>query len=169
MSAGEALTWPRYPRLSRIPRPRHLPPGPGPLASPCGAGVVPAGGRRPVQRSSVALGENAVTLAITMFTLMSLAQAWNLLGGYGGQFSIGHGLFVGVGGYATTVVLVRTGLPVALSVLAAGLVCAAVGAVTAIPLLRLRGVYFSVGTIGVLLAVQSWFNRAGGLWARRPV
>jgi branched-chain amino acid transport system permease protein len=107
------------------------------------------------------LSENAVTLAITMFTLMSLAQAWNLLGGYGGQFSIGHGLFVGVGGYATTVVLVRTGLPVALSVLAAGLVCAAVGAVTAIPLLRLRGVYFSVGTIGVLLAVQSWFINWG--------
>jgi branched-chain amino acid transport system permease protein len=107
------------------------------------------------------LSENAVTLAITMFTLMSLAQAWNLLGGYGGQFSIGHGLFVGVGGYTTTVVLVRTGLPVALAVLAAGVVCAGLGAVTAVPLLRLRGVYFSVGTIGVLLAVQSWFINWG--------
>ena len=107
------------------------------------------------------LSENAVTLAITLFTLMSLAQAWNLLGGYGGQFSIGHGLFVGVGGYATTVVLVRTGLPVALAVVAAGAFCALLGAVTAIPLLRLRGVYFSVGTIGVLLAVQSWFINWG--------
>ncbi|HEY3772856.1 MAG TPA: branched-chain amino acid ABC transporter permease [Solirubrobacteraceae bacterium] len=107
------------------------------------------------------LSENGVTLAITLFTLMALAQAWNLIGGYGGQFSIGHGLFVGVGGYATTVVLVRTGLPVALAVLAAGVVCAALGAISAVPLLRLRGVYFSVGTIGVLLAVQAWFINWG--------
>ncbi len=38
-----------------------------------------------------------------------------------------------------------------------GALCAAVAAITAVPLLRLRGVYFSVGTIGVLLAAQAWF------------
>jgi branched-chain amino acid transport system permease protein len=103
------------------------------------------------------LGENDEVLAITLFTLMAMAQAWNLLGGYGGQFSIGHGLFVALGGYATTLVLVHTGLPIALAVLIAGCLCALVGAISAVPLLRLRGVYFSVGTIGVLLAAQAWF------------
>jgi branched-chain amino acid transport system permease protein len=103
------------------------------------------------------LGRNNEVLAITMFTLMAMAQAWNLLGGYGGQFSIGHGLFVGLGGYTTTLVLIHTGLPIVPAVLVAGCLCAAFGAITAIPLLRLRGVYFSVGTIGVLLAVQAWF------------
>jgi branched-chain amino acid transport system permease protein len=103
------------------------------------------------------LGTNSVSLAITLFTAMALAQAWNLIGGYGGQFSIGHGLFVAVGGYTTTLILVRTGLPIWVAIVAAGLICAALGAVTAVPLLRLRGVYFSVGTIGMLLAVQAWF------------
>jgi branched-chain amino acid transport system permease protein len=103
------------------------------------------------------LGEDNVSLAITLFTAMALAQAWNLIGGYGGQFSIGHGLFVAVGGYTTTLVLVHTGLPIWVSIAAAGVLCAALGALTAIPLLRLRGVYFSVGTIGMLLAVQAWF------------
>jgi branched-chain amino acid transport system permease protein len=103
------------------------------------------------------LGENDEVLAITLFTLMAMAQAWNLLGGYGGQFSIGHGLFVALGGYTTTLVLIHTGMSIAVSVLSAGLLCAVVGAISAIPLLRLRGVYFSVGTIGVLLAAQAWF------------
>jgi branched-chain amino acid transport system permease protein len=103
------------------------------------------------------LSEDDVVLAITLFASMSMAQAWNLLGGYGGQFSIGHGLFVALGGYTTTLVLIHTGLPIWVSVLLAGLLCAAVGAAMAVPLLRLRGVYFSVGTIGVLLAVQAWF------------
>jgi branched-chain amino acid transport system permease protein len=103
------------------------------------------------------LGRSDEVLAITLFTLATLAQAWNLLGGYGGQFSIGHGLFVALGGYAATLVLIHTGLPIAPAVLISGCLCAAVGAVSAVPLLRLRGVYFSVGTIGVLLATQAWF------------
>jgi branched-chain amino acid transport system permease protein len=103
------------------------------------------------------LSPNGETLAITLFTLMALAQAWNLLGGYGGQFSIGHGLFVALGGYITTLVLIHSGLSIAPAVLVAGALCAVVAGITAVPLLRLRGVYFSVGTIGVLLATQAWF------------
>jgi branched-chain amino acid transport system permease protein len=97
-----------------------------------------------------------VTLAITLFNLMAMAQAWNLIGGYGGQFSLGHGLFVAVGGYTTVLVLVHTGLPLALTVAIAGALTAGIGALAAMPLLRLRGVYFSVGTLGVMIAVQNW-------------
>jgi branched-chain amino acid transport system permease protein len=97
-----------------------------------------------------------VTLAITLFNLMAMAQAWNLIGGYGGQFSLGHGLFVAVGGYTTVLVLVHTGLPLALTVVIAGALTAGIGALAALPLLRLRGVYFSVGTLGVMIAAQNW-------------
>jgi branched-chain amino acid transport system permease protein len=97
-----------------------------------------------------------IALAITLFNLMTMAQAWNLIGGYGGQFSLGHGLFVAVGGYATVLVLVHTGIPLALTVLIAGAFTAAIGALAAMPLLRLRGVYFSVGTLGVMIAAQNW-------------
>lgn len=102
------------------------------------------------------LSLNDVVLAVTMFNLMAMAQAWNLIGGFGGQFSLGHGLFVAVGGYTTTLVLIHTGVSLAVSVLIAGCVAALVGALMAIPLLRLRGVYFSVGTLGVLIAAQAW-------------
>lgn len=104
------------------------------------------------------LGTANETLFTTMFTLMALAQAWNLLGGYGGQFSIGHGLFVGLGGYTTTLLLIHTGLPLSGSIAGAVVVSGIIGAVSGIPLLRLRGVYYSVGTIGLLLAVQAWFT-----------
>jgi branched-chain amino acid transport system permease protein len=104
--------------------------------------------------SYLSLGDAA--LAITLFNLMAMAQAWNLIGGYGGQFSLGHGLFVGVGGYATVLLLVHSGIPVAPAVLLAGVITAGIGALAAIPLLRLRGVYFSVGTLGVLIAAQNW-------------
>lgn len=97
-----------------------------------------------------------IALAITLFNLMAMAQAWNLIGGYGGQFSLGHGLFVAVGGYATVLVLSHTGLPLVLAVVIAGLLSAVVGALAAMPLLRLRGVYFSVGTLGVMIAAQNW-------------
>jgi branched-chain amino acid transport system permease protein len=97
-----------------------------------------------------------VTLAITLFNLMAMAQAWNLIGGYGGQFSLGHGLFVAAGGYTTVLVLVHTGLPLGVTVLIAGALTAGIGALAAMPLLRLRGVYFSVGTLGVMIAAQNW-------------
>ena len=41
-----------------------------------------------------------LTLAFTLFNYMTLAQSWNLVGGYGGQFSLAHSLFVGVGSYS---------------------------------------------------------------------
>jgi branched-chain amino acid transport system permease protein len=104
--------------------------------------------------SWLSLGDAA--LAITLFNLMAMAQAWNLIGGYGGQFSLGHGLFVGAGGYATALLLTHTGVPVGLSVILAALITAGIGALAAIPLLRLRGVYFSVGTLGVMIAAQNW-------------
>jgi branched-chain amino acid transport system permease protein len=97
-----------------------------------------------------------VVLAITLFNLMAMAQAWNLIGGYGGQFSLGHGLFVAVGGYTTVLVLVHTGIPVAAAIVIAGVISAGIGALAAFPLLRLRGPYFSVGTLGIMIAAQSW-------------
>jgi branched-chain amino acid transport system permease protein len=149
MSAKEVATTRRNARLAS-----RLPPR---LASHGAATVMIVVGLLVLFDGPQWLSLNSVTLAITLFTLMAMAQAWNLLGGYCGQFSIGHGLFVALGGYTTTLVLIHTGLSTAVAVVIAGAVCAALGALTAIPLLRLRGVYFSVGTIGVLLATQAWF------------
>src|SRR5438270_5787978 len=48
-----------------------------------------------------------LTLAITLFLYITMAQSWNLLGGYGGLFSLGHSLFVGTGAYTLAVLLLH--------------------------------------------------------------
>ncbi len=97
-----------------------------------------------------------LSLGFTLFTLMILAVSWNLLGGYGGQFSLGHAIFVGAGSYTVAVVLVHTGLPLVLAVLVSGVLAAGIAGLSGLLLLRLRAAYFSVGTLGIALAGVSW-------------
>ena len=48
------------------------------------------------------LGSYLLTVFIFIFFYAYLGQAWNLLGGYGGQISLGHAAFVGIGAYTST-------------------------------------------------------------------
>lgn len=97
------------------------------------------------------------TLGVKLFMLAAAAQAWNLIGGYAGQFSLGQHMFIGMGAYTTAVMLREfTSLPLWVAVLTAGVLSAGFAALVSIPLLRLRDVYFSVGTLGVALAMQAW-------------
>jgi len=78
-----------------------------------------------VAAALVALGPNylspyGITVGFTLLTYAALAQAWNILGGFGGQFSLGHSAFVGTGAYGASVLLIRTGLPLAVVLPAAG-------------------------------------------------
>jgi len=78
-----------------------------------------------------------------------LGQAWNILGGYGGQFSFGHALFFGCGAYCTAVLQVQFGLNAWLGFgLAAG-AGAVVGAGLGLLVFRygLRGSYFALVTL----------------------
>lgn len=78
-----------------------------------------------------------------------LGQSWNVLGGFGGQYSFGHAAFFGTGGYATAVLQVRLGLDPWLSA-ALGVVCgtlagAGIGALSF--RYGLRGSYFALVTL----------------------
>ena len=97
-----------------------------------------------------------LTLAFTLFNYMTLAQSWNLLGGYGGQFSLGHSLFVGVGSYTVAVLLLHTGMPLYLTLLASGCLASGIAAIAALLLMRLREVYFSIGSLGLAMAALTW-------------
>ena len=82
------------------------------------------------------------------------ASAWNIVGGYAGQVSVGHAVFFGVGAYSSVAAYVHLGLPpiagapvgMALSVLIAALI--------GVPTLRLSGHYFSMATIAVAELVR---------------
>jgi branched-chain amino acid transport system permease protein len=95
------------------------------------------------------LSSYAVTVCIFMFFHAYLGQAWNILGGYGGQLSAGHAAFVGVGAYATTLLAAHLGLTPWLGMLLGAALAALLGAVIGALAFRfgLRGFYFVLLTV----------------------
>lgn len=92
----------------------------------------------------------------SLLLLIVLAMAWNLVGGFGGQFSLGHSIFVGVGGYTTAVIMTYLQMPLYLTIVIAGAVSALTGLILSYPLLRLRGPYLAIGSLGMALAALGW-------------
>ena len=89
---------------------------------------------------------NAVIM--TLYAAL-LGQAWNILGGFGGQFSFGHAVFFGTGAYAAAVLQVRFGWNAWLALPAAIALGAVVGAFIGVLSFRygLRGSYFALVTL----------------------
>ena len=82
-----------------------------------------------------------------------LAAAWNLLGGFAGQVSLGYSAFVGIGAY-TTVLLANAGWSPWLTLPVGAALAVAFSVVVGLPTFRLRGPYFTIATIGVGEAVR---------------
>jgi len=80
---------------------------------------------------------------------------WNLLAGYCGLISLGQQTFIGIGGYTLAVLSVYYGLPVWMAILCGGVVALLFALLVAVPIFRMRGVYFAVGTwlVAEVLAV----------------
>ena len=105
--------------------------------------------------SAGSLSRYQLDVGFTLLTYLVLAQAWNILGGYGGQVSLAVSGFVGVGMYTTTLVLEKSSSSMAVALLASGVVGALAAAIFSFPLFRLRAAYFSVGTLALTLAAQA--------------
>lgn len=91
----------------------------------------------------------ALNFLVTTLLIALAGQGWNILGGYGGQYSFGHAAFFGTGAYATAILQVRYGLN-AWPAFAAGIVLGAVvGATIGALTFRagLRGSYFALVTL----------------------
>jgi branched-chain amino acid transport system permease protein len=81
-----------------------------------------------------------------VFTMLTLAQMWNLLAGSAGLMSVGQQAFVGVGAYALFAFTVIAGLDAAASIVLAGVIAGLVAIPAALIVFRLRGAYFAIGT-----------------------
>ena len=77
------------------------------------------------------------------------ASAWNIVGGYAGQVSVGHVVFFGCGAYASLAVFTHFGWPPIAGVPIGILTSVAIAAIIGVPTLRLSGHYFSMATIAV--------------------
>lgn len=87
---------------------------------------------------------------------ISLAQSWNLLGGYTGLISLGHAAFLGIGAYTTGMMITHFGVPFPVATIVGGLMAAAFSAIMAIPTFRFRGIYFAIGTLILAEALRIW-------------
>jgi branched-chain amino acid transport system permease protein len=119
-----------------------------------------------LRRAAIAVGALVLLLAAPKFlergTLndlwnvafaVVLASAWNLLGGFAGQISIGYSAFIGIGAY-TTALLAHKGIDPYLTLPLGALLAAAFSFLVGLPTFRLRGPYFTIATIGVSEAVR---------------
>ncbi len=88
-------------------------------------------------------------LIIITILFAGLAQAWNILGGYCGQISLGHALYFGFGAYVSTLLFVRLGVPPAFGMLAGGAVGGAGALLVGWPCFRLSGHYYAIATVVV--------------------
>jgi branched-chain amino acid transport system permease protein len=82
------------------------------------------------------------------------ASAWNIVGGYAGQISVGHVVFFGCGAYGALAVYHHFGLPPLAGVPVGVAVSVLIAAVIGVPTLRLSGHYFSMATIAVAELVR---------------
>ena len=97
----------------------------------------------------VALSPFLIQFLINLFMLAALAESWNIIGGFTGYASFGNVAFFGIGAYTTGVLLTVLKWPFALALPASGLLAMAFAALVGIPILRLKGHYFAIATLGV--------------------
>ncbi len=87
--------------------------------------------------------------------LMVMALAWNILGGYAGYVNFGSAAFFGLGAYAAIVALQLFGATLFTQILIGGCFAGLVGLATGYLTLRLRGVYFAIATLALLVVAET--------------
>ncbi len=114
------------------------------------------------------------TLGVWTFILLNLlvVLGLDLLLGYAGQLSLGHGAFVAIGAYTSALLTTQAGWSGWAAMPAGVFVSALVAAIVAVPTLRLRGYYLAMATLGfpimldaLVRASSSWSGGASGLTA----
>ena len=91
----------------------------------------------------------------TVLQFVVLATAWNILGGYAGYVNFGTGAFFGIGAYAAVVLFQAVGAPLVVQILAATALSGLLGLGTGMLTLRLRGIFFSIGTVAVAIIFET--------------
>lgn len=91
---------------------------------------------------------------VTIFVYAAMATAWNIVGGFAGQLSLGHTIFYGIGAYAAVLLNQHYGIIPWFGMLAGAAVSAAAGVLVSWPCLRLRGPFYTLSTIAFLEVVR---------------
>jgi len=99
------------------------------------------------------IGTHILSLMVMLFIYIILSQSWNLIGGYTGQINLGLAAFFGCGVLVTHFIW-SNGVPIYLAVAIGGISAMFLAAVIGLPTLRLKGVYFAIGTLALAQVCQ---------------
>jgi branched-chain amino acid transport system permease protein len=115
------------------------------------------------------LHEYYLSVANLVWIAVIGALGLNILVGFTGQVSIGHGAFMSVGAYTAANLANRLGSPWPVNLLAGGLMAALIGAIVGIPSLRIKGLYLAIATLAGQLIIEWTINHvtfiSGGVQA----
>lgn len=106
-----------------------------------------------------------LNILILAYLFAGLATAWNVIGGFGGQLSLGHGVYFAIGAYTVGITFTRYHWSPWASALLAVPVACAVAAITSWPTFRLRGPFFAMATLAlnqVALVLALYFKDVTG-------
>jgi branched-chain amino acid transport system permease protein len=105
------------------------------------------------------LGTNYQLFQLTMVAVYAVAiLGLNLVTGWNGQISLGHGAFYAVGAYVTAILMTNFNVPYWATIPVAGLVCAAIGFGVGLPALRLGGLYLALTTFALAVATPQFLK-----------
>lgn len=119
------------------------------------------------------LGDPALLHTWTLIVMFCvLAQSWNIIGGFTGYAAFGNVVFFGLGAYSVGIAL-NSGRPFWVGLLIALVIASGFGFLVGLPILRLRGHYFAIATLGVAEAVSEFIaardiGGSGGLISVYP-
>jgi branched-chain amino acid transport system permease protein len=117
-------------------------------------------------------GRSLIQDMFLILTMLTLAQVWNLLAGYGGLVSVGQQAFVGIGAYAMFAGVILWGWDPVPAILLGGIAALVLAIPTAFFAFRLQGAYFAIGTWVIAevtrLMVAQWKALGGGTGTSLP-
>jgi branched-chain amino acid transport system permease protein len=96
---------------------------------------------------------DVLNLMFLIMLYVTLGQSWNILAGFAGQINLGHAAFFGVGALVTRTIW-EAGLPFAIALCGGGAAATMFAVIIGIPTFRLRGAYFSIGTLALAEALR---------------
>jgi len=120
----------------------------------------------PLRANDAALREDLILVAVAIILVSNL----NLMIGYTGYVNFGHIVFYGLGGYVGMYLVTARGWHLPTAALTAGIVVSLCALLFGLGILRLRGAYFALATVGVLVAVNALvrnvdaFGRSTGMY-----
>lgn len=105
------------------------------------------------------LGNDYYVHIVTMILFYAyMASCWNIVGGYGGQISLGHAAFAGIGGYTSTLLFIQLNVSPWLGMFVGALLAATAAVVVGYPCFRLRGPYFVLSTLAFAEILRIWVD-----------